>query len=279
MIVDAHHHLWDLARPGLDWLDDAALTAIRREVTVDEANRVFGAADVGRSIVVEARSRLDETLDLLERAADPHRRPDAVIGWVDLEGDVPAQLALLGAAPGGDRLVGIRHQIQSETDPGWFTRPTVLAGIEAVGAAGLVFDLVVRADQLPACRTLAEALPEVDFVLDHLGKPPIASGALQPWADDLRAFAAQPNTAAKISGLVTEADHERWVVEDLAPFVDVALDAFGDRRLLYGSDWPVCELAASYEQVLDTARHLLPTGDATAVFGGNARAIYRLETP
>ncbi len=277
MIVDAHHHLWMLDQPGLGWLDDPTLAPIRRDVPATEADTVLGAASIDASVVVEARASFEETLTLLAIAEQHRARPAAVVGWLDLTGDVAAQLDAVRSAPGGRRLVGVRHQVQSEPDPAWLARADVLAGLRTLAEAGLAYDLVVRPDQLAACRDAAATVPALTFVLDHLGKPPIARGALHPWADDLRALARCPNVVAKVSGLVTEATWSTWEPADLAPYVDVAIDAFGPDRLLFGSDWPVCELAAPYDRVLAVAHDLLARCDPDAVFGATARHTYRME--
>lgn len=172
------------------------------------------------------------------------------MGWTDLTApDVVSALAALRALPGGDRLTGIRHQVQGERDPRWLLRPDVLRGLAAVADARLAYDLIVRPHQLPAARAAAELVPGLTFVLDHAGKPPVAEGVLTPWADDLRALAALPHTVCKLSGLVTEADPRRWRDQDLRPYTDVLLDAFGPDRLMFGSDWPV-----------SPARRLVPAG-------------------
>ena len=182
-------------------------------------------------------------------------------------------------ASGGAKLVGLRHQVQSEPDPDWLTRPDVLRGLAVVARVGLVYDLVITPGQLAAAARAAAAVPDLTFVLDHLGKPPIASARTDPWAADLRRLAALPNTAAKLSGLVTEADWHRWRVADLRPYAEVAFDAFGPARLMFGSDWPVCTLAASYPDVLAAARDLtagLTPAEREAVFAGTATAVYGL---
>jgi L-fuconolactonase len=178
--------------------------------------------------------------------------------------------------------VGIRHQVHDEPDPDWLGRADVRAGIATVGAAGLAYDLLLRPEHLPAAVAVARALPDVRFVVDHLAKPPIASGRLEPWASRMRPLGELDNAWCKISGMVTEADPMRWRPADLQPFVDSVLDAFGPGRLLFGSDWPVCLLAGSYEVVFDasvaTLRGLTAT-EHEAVFGGTAREVYRLEVP
>jgi L-fuconolactonase len=174
--------------------------------------------------------------------------------------------------------VGIRHQVQGEPDPGWLLRPDVQNGLAAVAEAGLVYDLLVKPHQLAAAVEAARRLPGCTFVLDHLGKPPIASGELQPWADAVRLLASLPNTVCKLSGMVTEADRS-WNVEDLKPYADTVLDAFGPERLMFGSDWPVCRLAATYAEVGAAAGELmakLSPAERREVFAGTAVRTYGL---
>lgn len=187
----------------------------------------------------------EETPEFLALAQE-HELVAGVVGWTDLTApDAADALARLRELPGGSYLRGIRHQVQGEPDPEWLLRADVRRGLAAVADAGLVYDLVVLPHQLPTCVKAAAALPRLTFVLDHLGKPPIASGALEPWASAVRDPAALPNTACKLSGMVTEADWKGWNPQDLQPYADTVLDAFGPDRLMFGSDWPVCTLAAT----------------------------------
>ncbi|MFD7731921.1 amidohydrolase family protein [Kitasatospora phosalacinea] len=279
--IDAHHHLWDPAARAHDWLAEPGLAPLRRAFTVDELRPQAAAAGVGGTVLVQTVTVAGETPELLAvAAADPLVR--GVVGWVDLTApDVADVLAALRELPGGRRLVGVRHQVQSEPDPRWLLRPRVLRGLAAVAEAGLAYDLVVRPHQLPAAAESADLLPQLTFVLDHLGKPPIASGpaGLGPWAAALRAFAARPNTCGKLSGLATEASWRTWTVADLRPCAEAALEGFGPERLMFGSDWPVCLLAADYAGVVAAAEELtgqLSGPERGAVFGGTAARVYRL---
>ena len=188
-------------------------------------------------------------------------------------------IATLREAPGGDRLVGIRHQVHDEPDRDWLRREDVRRGIRFVGDAGLAYDLLVRTRELPAALALAQDMPDVRFVIDHIAKPPILDGTLQPWADRIGAFAGLQHVACKVSGMITEADWDRWQPSDLAPYVDHVLEVFGPGRLLFGSDWPVCLLAATYERVIGVTRELLGAlseAERAAVFGGTATEVYGL---
>jgi L-fuconolactonase len=278
-VVDAHHHLWDLGVRDQDWITGEALASIRRDFLAADLEPLAAGAGVTKTVVVQTVLVAEETPELLAIAADS-ALISAVVGWLDLTApDVADRVAELRALPGGGALAGIRHQVQLEPDPDWLVRPDVLAGLRALAEAGLVYDLVVQAHQLPACVRAAREVPGLTFVLDHLGKPPVASGALEPWATEVRALAEAPNTVCKLSGLVTEADWSGWTVDDLRPYADTVLDAFGPDRLMFGSDWPVSTLAADYARVLDTARKLttgLGTAEQDAVFRGTASRVYGL---
>jgi len=276
--VDAHQHFWDLDVRDQPWT--AGLPLLRRSFGLADLHPHLVANRVDLTVVVQTICVPEETPELLALAA---KEPSigGVVGWVDLcAPGVEDHIAFLKDLPGGDRLVGIRHQVQEEPDPRWLCRPEVQRGLEAVAAAGLVYDLVVRHQQLPAVIETASALDDVLFVLDHAGKPAIASGAISPWREHVSSLARLPNVAVKLSGMVTEADHEGWTVEQLRPYGDVLLNAFGAGRTMWGSDWPVCLLAASYDEVMRSAEELtvsLSAPELAAVFGGTAVAWYGLE--
>jgi len=280
VIVDAHHHLWTV-EGGYTWLDSVELAPIRRTFTPADLRTELAAAGVSRSVLVEGGRCDDEEGPLLLSYAESTPEIAGVVAWADPTSPVLAdRLRRLPEVPGGQYLVGIRPQVQAEPAD-YLDRPDVRAGIAAIGAAGLAFDLVIRVDQLASAARVAAALPQVRFVLDHLGKPRIRAGAegFAEWRDGIAALAALPNVSAKLSGLVTEADWGRWSVDDLRPYVAEALDRFGAHRLMYGSDWPVCLLAASYGQVLAALEEALPAlseVERAAVFGGTAVDVYRL---
>ncbi|MBS2963376.1 amidohydrolase family protein [Actinocrinis puniceicyclus] len=277
--IDAHHHLWDLSRRAQPWLDGPRMAAIRRTFAVRDYAAVAAAAGVSRSILVQVLPDAQETREFLAVAAGS-RLVAGVVGWLDLTAaDVAQTLAGLREAPGGDRLVGVRHLVQGEPDPRWLCRADVRRGLRALADAGLCYDLLTLPHQLPAAIETVRALPQLTFVLDHLSKPPIASGRLEPWATLLRELAAEPNVYCKLSGMVTEADQDHWTVADLQRYAQTGFEAFGAHRLMFGSDWPVCLLAASYGQVVDAARELtagLSPGERAAVFGATAARVYAL---
>jgi L-fuconolactonase len=278
-IVDAHHHVWDLSVRDQDWISGDELAPLRRDFTVADLAPEARTAGVTATVLVQTITVPEETPEFLALAADSDLVA-GVVGWTDLTApDVAETLAELQAGPGGEHLVGIRHQVQGEPDPRWLVRPDVLRGLAAVAEAGLAYDLVVKPHQLAAAVEAAERLPGLTFVLDHLGKPPIASGELDPWAGQIRRLAALPNTVCKLSGMVTEADWGSWTVAALTPYADTVLDAFGPGRLMFGSDWPVCRLAATYAEVIAVARALttgLSPAERHDVFTGTAARTYDL---
>jgi L-fuconolactonase len=274
-VIDAHVHLWDLAVRPQPWADP--FPALHRSFLPADLRAVLADNEVDAAIVVQAGDTHGETLDLLALAmSDPVLA--GVVGWVDLsDPDVAGQLARLRAAPGGDRLVGIRHQLQLEPDRGWLGRPTVRAGLAQLAEHGLCFDIVVSPDQLALVIDTVVARPDTRFVLDHAGKPAIAGGDLTTWRDDLARLARLPNVAVKLSGLVTEADWAGWRQDQLDPVIAHVLDCFGPDRVMAGSDWPVCLLAADYRTVRGTLRSALADLSAGArrdVLGGTAGRWY-----
>ncbi|MDT8915560.1 amidohydrolase family protein [Amycolatopsis sp. PS_44_ISF1] len=275
-MIDAHHHLWDPTRRDYPWLAGAELAPIRRPYTVDDLRAVTDGAGVHATVLVQTVPEAAETEELLRTArAEPVIA--GVVGWVDLTApDVADRLArLTGLGP----LAGLRHQVEDEADPDWLVRPDVLHGLAVVAAAGLVYDLLIAPAQLAAAVRVADRLPELKLVLDHAAKPPIAAGGWQPWAEGITALAARENVHCKLSGLVTEADWAQWRVGHLRRYADHVFGAFGARRVMFGSGWPVCELAAAYEVVLDAAVSL--TGSLTdperlEVFEHTAARVYRI---
>ncbi|MEU7476834.1 amidohydrolase family protein [Lentzea sp. NPDC042327] len=276
--IDAHHHLWDLSARPQGWLDAPEVARIRRDFGLADLAEVTGPAGVDATVLVQVLADTGETAEFLALAAESGLVA-GVVGWVDLTApDVAEQLDRLRSGPGGDRLVGVRHLVQSEPDPDWLLRPEVLTGLRAVRDAGLAYDLLTRPHQLPAALVAVRSVPDMVFVVDHLSKPDIARRAYQPWATHLSALAAEPNVTAKVSGLVTEAGPD-WTVEDLRPCVDLVLEVFGPDRLMVGSDWPVCLLAAEYGEVLSAADALLcglSAAERADVLAGTATRVYRL---
>jgi L-fuconolactonase len=279
-VVDAHHHLWDPGARDYPWMAGPELAPIRRPFGLDDLCRETAAAGVAHTVLVQTVSDVVETEEFLAVATASDGLVAGVVGWADLTApDVADTLARLRAGPGGDRLVGLRHQVQDEPDPAWLARPDVGHGLRALADAGLAYDLLVLVPQLPPARAVVERLPDVRFVLDHAAKPAIASGSVEPWASELAALARLPNVACKLSGLVTEARWDDWDADRIRPYADHVLAVFGPDRVMFGSDWPVCRLAASYAQVRELAGSLLDglsPAERDAVWHGTAARTYGL---
>jgi L-fuconolactonase len=277
--VDAHHHVWDLAIRDQPWT--AELPLLRRSFAFDILRPQLAAHEIDGTVLVQTVTVADETPELLDIAAH-EPMVLGVVGWVDLTADdVTSPLAALRDHPGGERLVGIRHQVQDEPDPRWLCRPDVRRGLAAVAEAGLAYDLLITPPQLDAAAETVAALPGLTFVLDHAGKPRIRDGEMELWRRPIVELARHDNVTVKLSGLVTEADHATWRVEELRPYTHALFDAFGPDRVIFGSDWPVCLLAASYNAVIDAAEQVtaaLSTHERASVFGANAVRTYGLAT-
>jgi L-fuconolactonase len=302
-VVDAHQHFWDLSAHDQPWLSSQPeLAPLLRDFAPADLAPAAAAAGVSATVVVQTITEPGETPDLLALAADSDLVA-AVVGWTDLTAlEVTDALAALRELPGAGRLAGIRHPVLIEPDPAWLARPDVLRGLAAVAGAGLVFDIVGTPAQLPAAGTAARATPELVFVLDHLGNPDVTDPVDERWSAVLRELAALPNTVCKLSGILSEPPPQEpggsragtgagtagpgepapASVAHLRPCYQIALDAFGPGRLMFGSDWPVSTLGAPYQQVLAAARALtadLSEAERDAVFAGTARRVYRITDP
>lgn len=279
MIIDAHQHFWDPVRADYPWMAAPELTPIRRAFAPADLAPLLKANGIDASIVVQCRSALEETEEFLRIARDSPFVV-SVVGWVDLtDGWLGETLDRLRASPGGNKLIGIRHQVHDEPDPDWLLREDVQRGLTAVFAHDLAYDFLVRTPELPAAIATAQAFPHARFVLDHAAKPPIADGWSAEWADRIAALAACGNVRCKISGLATEAVWNDWDAERLFPFVEHAANCFGEDRLIFGSDWPVCLLAGSYGEIksaLEACLAKLGPQVREKAFGVNAKAAYRL---
>lgn len=275
MIIDAHHHLWRFAPAQYGWIAPGD-TALRQDFLLPELERACAANHIDRTVAVQARQSLDETCWLLGLAARSPRIA-GVVGWVPLaDPDLADVLAPLVA---GGRLKGVRHAVQGEANPAFLLRPEITRGLRALPACDLAYDLLVLHHQLGQAAACVDGHPRLHFVLDHAAKPPYASGDLIAWERDLRELARRPNVWCKLSGLATETGGRRWNAGTLSRSVEVLLDAFGPRRLLFGSDWPVCLLATGYDRWLATVQGFiaaLSTDERAAILGGNATTVYRL---
>ncbi len=275
LIIDSHQHFWQVGRFDYPWMNPE-VAILYRDYLPPQLEPVLNASGVRQTILVQASNSLEETRWLLLLA----RRCSfiaGVVGWVDLTTtDVSAQLDEFTADP---RFKGVRHLVESEPQDDWLAQPNVLGNLQRLAERGVAYDLLVHTRHLPYAQTVAGSCPNLRLVVDHLAKPPIARGEIDEWALGLRRLAEYPNVWCKLSGLVTEADWTGWRVDDLRPYVDRVLEYFGPERMMFGSDWPVCLLAASYEQVWDVAQMLLSDvtdDERRMIFGANAVEFYGL---
>ncbi len=272
--IDSHQHFWKYAAETHDWIGPH-MAGLRRDFLPTDLAPALTAAGYSGCIAVQAAGTEAETSFLLE-LGDAHDFIVGVVGWINLLRErVRDRIDLWAQHP---KLVGIRHIAQSESDPRWLARPEVQAAVGQLARHRLSYDLLVYEHQLPAAITLVRAVPQARFVLDHLGKPEIRARELEPWRTRIFELAALPNVAAKLSGLITEADWAHWTRDDLRPYVEVALEAFGPSRLLIGSDWPVGLLAAAdYRAIVQPLEDLvasLSASERAAILGGNVATWY-----
>jgi L-fuconolactonase len=276
-VVDAHHHLWDPEVGEYPWMT-GDYAALKRRYDFADLQPHLLANDVSATIVVQVRNDVDETAELLE-LSNHATAIVGVVGWVDLTApDAGDQIDSLRAGPGGHRLVGLRHGAADEPDPRWLLREDVDNAMRELATRALTFDLEITPRELPAAKTLAGRHPELLLVVDHGAKPPIAAGWSPHWASGIAALARHQNVWCKLSGLVTEASWTTWTSADLQPYVDHLVGVFGAERMMFGSDWPVCELAAGYDRVMATATRSLSAlneADRRNILCHNALRFYR----
>jgi L-fuconolactonase len=273
-MIDAHQHFWRFDPRRDAWIT-AEMQAIRRDFLPGDLEGLLDANGIDGCIAVQADQSDAETRFLLGLASR-HPFIQGVVGWVDLMS--PQLAATLDALTNDPLLVGVRHVAQAEADD-FLASDAIVRGISGLARVGLTYDILIHSRQLPAAVTLTSRLPDQTFVLDHVAKPLIKEGTLEPWRTDLRELARRPNVFCKISGLVTEADWIAWRPEHLRPYLDVAFEAFGPDRVMFGSDWPVCLLAAPYDRVLGVVADYaaaLSAPEREALFGGTARRAYKL---
>lgn len=255
MIIDAHQHFWKLDMPfDHGWLYEPQHALICRDYLPSDLAPLLKAAGVSKSVFVQTQHNLDENRWAL-KLADDNDFIVGVVGWIDLASEqCEDQLLEFLESP---KFVGVRHITQGEPDDDFIVRPEVVRGLKVLQKHKVAFDLLFYTQHLKHAATLADMLPELPMVIDHLSKPKIKDGIVASWRDDLKRAAAQPNVFCKLSGMVTEADWKNWKPSDLKPYVETALESFGPERCMFGSDWPVCELAAPYGTVLDALKEVL----------------------
>ncbi len=275
MNIDCHQHFWRYTPEEYGWID-GSMASLRRDFLPQDLAPELQAEGVEGTIAVQARTTVDETDWLLE-LADGCSWIVGVVGWVPLGS--PDLESILESRSAHPRLVGVREVLQGRP-LGSLSDAALNRGIALLARHGLVYDIVIYQNQLREAVELVDRHPEQTFVLDHLAKPLIRDQLLQPWATEIKKLATRPNIHAKVSGLVTEADHSNWSAEELYPYMNIALEAFGPERLLFGSDWPVCRLAGTYAgwtAAFTAWASQLSTEEQSAILGKNARRVYGLK--
>lgn len=278
-IVDAHHHLWDRGRFNYSWLQE--VPAIDQDYLLADYESVIADSGVVQSVHVQADVdapwALQETNWLLSMA-DGAGPITAVVGWAPIESEKEME-TFLEQQGDNPRLKGFRRLIQGEQDADFAASKSFVNGVRSLGEGGFSFDLCIYHDQLPAVIELARQVPEIPLVLDHIGKPNIAAGTLDPWQQQIRELASMEHVYCKLSGMATEAEFSSWTVDQLRPFADTVIEAFGFSRLMFGSDWPVSTQAVDYRRWIDTVGELtsgISAGERDAIMRGTATRFYRL---
>lgn len=250
MRIDSHHHVWDLSVRAQDWMVGDALKPVSRTFTMADMEPELEAASIDYTVIVQTVAVMEETPEFLTLASE-HPKIAAVVGWLDMEADdiTPALESHL-SHPEAHRLVSIRDLAQYQEDPRWLMRPNIVRNVQRLGERGLSFDILTLHPQLAAAVDLVAACPDTRFVLDHISKPNIAAGDIDEWAQNMKALGKLPNVVVKVSGMVTEAKWDDWTVETFRPYVDVVTENFGPQRMMFGSDWPVCLLGGTYQEIV-----------------------------
>jgi len=275
-MIDSHQHFWQVGRFDYPWMSED-LGVLYRDYLPHDLAPILARNGVEQTVLVQASNSVAETRWLLN-LADENRFIFGVVGWVDLMSpDVNTQLDELCAHA---EFKGVRHLVESEPSDDWLVQPAVLSGLRQLASRGLSYDLLVHTRHLKYVPQVAEHCSDLPLVIDHLAKPPIARHEIREWSQAFKPLARYPNISCKLSGLVTEANWSSWKTDDLRPFVDCALEFFGAERMMFGSDYPVCLLAASYNRVLDSFQELLQylsDADREKIFSENATKFYRLD--
>ena len=274
-MIDSHQHFWQVGRFDYPWMT-SDLGILYRDYLPHDFAPILRTNGVEKTVLVQASNSVAESRWLLNLAAE-NSFIAGVVGWVDLMSrEIDAQLDELTVNP---KFKGVRHLVESEPQDDWLVQPAVLSGLKRLASYGLSYDLLVHTRHLKYVPQVAESCPGLAFVIDHIAKPPIAKNEIKEWSEALKSLASYPNIHCKMSGLVTEANWTSWRTDDLRPYVEFALESFGVDRLMFGSDYPVCLLAASYDRVLESFQEILTNlsaVDREKIFSKNAANFYRL---
>lgn len=280
MRIDSHHHIWDLKVRPQTWMKGDELEPISRSILMNELEPELEKANIDFTVIVQTVPTPDETPEFLDLSLT-HPKICAVVGWLDLEStDIRPQLDQYLSHPGGKNLVSIRDIAQDKPDPNWFLREDVIKNIHRIAEYGLTFDILTKPPQLAAAVEMVKQSPQNTFVLDHISKPYIAKSEVQPWADQISEIASHENVFVKVSGLFTEADWHNWNHQTFAPYLDHILNTFTPARMMFGSDWPVCLLAATYADTINLMEEFVKefsVSEQESFWANNARRAYKLK--
>jgi L-fuconolactonase len=280
MRIDSHHHVWDLSVRPQTWMKGDELKPISRSILMDELEPELEKAKIDFTVIVQTVPTPDETPEFLDLSLT-HPKICAVVGWLDLEStDIRPQLEKYLSHPGTKNLVSIRDIAQDKPDPNWFLREDVIKNIHRIAEYGLTFDILTKPPQLAAAVEMVKQSPHNTFVLDHISKPYIAKNEMQPWADQISEIASHENVFVKVSGLFTEADWHNWNHQTFAPYLDHILNTFTPARMMFGSDWPVCLLAATYADTINLMEEFVKefsVSEQESFWANTARRAYKLK--
>ncbi|MEY3890377.1 MAG: hypothetical protein RLY62_559 [Actinomycetota bacterium] len=278
--IDSHHHIWDLSVRAQDWMQGDEVAPISRTILMDELEPELERANIDYTVIVQTVANPDETPEFLDLSLS-HPKICAVVGWLNLESkDIRPQLEKYLQHKGAKNLVSIRDLAQDKSDPNWLLRDDVLANIHRLAEYGLVFDILTRPPQLAAAVEMVKKSPNNSFVLDHISKPYMAKGEMQPWADQISEIAACENVCVKVSGLFTEANWKSWTTQTFKPYLDHILKSFTPARMMFGSDWPVCLLAATYKDTINLMEDFtkdFSKSEQESFWAETAKRVYKLK--
>lgn len=280
MRIDSHHHIWDLSVRPQTWMQGDELKPISRTILIDELEPELLKSGIDFTVIVQTVPTPEETPELLDLTLT-HPKVCAVVGWVDLESeDIRPQLDKYLQHPGGAKLVSLRDMAQDKADPNWLLREDVIRNIHRIAEYDLSFDILTRPPQLAAAVEMVKRSPNNVFVLDHISKPYMAKGEINPWADQISQISKFENVSVKVSGLFTEANWSNWNQETFKPYLDHVLNSFTPSRMMFGSDWPVCLLAASYADTISLMENFIGSfsiSEQESFWSGTAKRAYKLK--
>ncbi|MEY3177641.1 MAG: hypothetical protein RLZZ348_829 [Actinomycetota bacterium] len=279
MRIDSHHHVWDLSVREQGWMVGEALNPIKKNFSINDLRQAITGCGIDKTVVVQTVTNYDETPELLE-LADTDNLVAGVVGFLKIDAeDAISHLDSYQSLRGFKYLVGIRDIAHDYEDVKYLSKPQVIKNVQELGKRGLVYDLLTKTPHMRAAIDLVKACPNTKFVLDHISKPYIAKGDMQPWADQITELASFENVVVKVSGLFTEADWKNWKKEDFWPYLEHITKSFTPNRMMFGSDWPVCLLAATYKQSIDLVEEFISKfseSEKNAFWAGTANKAYGL---